>query len=141
VGSQAAGFARVLAGDSTVIAHGIDVALTLDATRYAHPAGAYLFAAVLERFLGLYAAVNAFLQAHRAARWTSRDHAPMASPDGREDPPLIEALRESPQHFEFFQAVLLLEQYAMRQEASDRVRRRVAGRRGPWPPRTMQCAS
>ena len=45
----------------------------------------------------------------------------MASPDGREDPPLIEALRESPQHFEFFQAVLLLEQYAMRQEASDRV--------------------
>ena len=47
-------------GDSTVIAHGIDVALALDATRYAHPAGAYLFAAVLERFLGLYAAVNAF---------------------------------------------------------------------------------
>jgi type VI secretion system protein ImpG len=59
VGSQR-GLARVLAGDSTVIAHGIDVALTLDATRYAHPAGAYLFAAVLERFLGLYAAVNAF---------------------------------------------------------------------------------
>ena len=59
VGSQR-GLARVLAGESTVIAHGIDVALTLDATRYAHPAGAYLFAAVLERFLGLYAAVNAF---------------------------------------------------------------------------------
>jgi type VI secretion system protein ImpH len=45
----------------------------------------------------------------------------MAPPDGREDPPLIEVLRESPQHFEFFQAVLLLEQYALRQEASDRV--------------------
>jgi type VI secretion system protein ImpH len=45
----------------------------------------------------------------------------MASPDGREDPPLIEVLRQSPQRFEFFQAVLLLEQYAMRQEASGRV--------------------
>lgn len=53
------GLARVSVGDSTVIAHGIDVSLTLDATRF--PAGgAYLFAAVLERFLGLYAAVNAF---------------------------------------------------------------------------------
>jgi len=45
----------------------------------------------------------------------------MASPDGREDPPLIEVLRQSPQRFEFFQAVLLLEQYAMRQEDSGRV--------------------
>ncbi len=45
----------------------------------------------------------------------------MASPDGREDPPLIEVLRRSPQRFEFFQAVLLLEQYAMRQEESGRV--------------------
>lgn len=45
----------------------------------------------------------------------------MASPDGREDPPLIEVLRAAPQRFDFFQAVLLLEQYAMRQEDSGRV--------------------
>ncbi|MCC7427681.1 MAG: type VI secretion system baseplate subunit TssF [Alphaproteobacteria bacterium] len=57
--SSKRGLARVAAGDSSTLAHGLDVALTLDPRRF--PAGGMLlFASVLERFLGLYAAVNAF---------------------------------------------------------------------------------
>ena len=53
------GLARVPAGASTVITHGLDVDLVLDPGCY--PAGgAYLLAAVLESFLGLYAAINTF---------------------------------------------------------------------------------
>lgn len=58
VGSTRA-LARVAAGDSTTLAHGLDITLTLDPRRF--PAGGMLlFASLVERFLGLYAAVNAF---------------------------------------------------------------------------------
>lgn len=39
----------------------------------------------------------------------------MASPDGREDPPLIERLREEPEAFDALQAILVLERHAARQ--------------------------
>jgi len=53
------GLARVAAGDSTTLAHGLDISLTLDPRRF--PAGGLLlFGSVLERFFGLYASVNAF---------------------------------------------------------------------------------
>lgn len=51
--------ARVPMGASTAIAHGLDVDLVLAPERYP-PGGAFLLSAVLDRFLGLYAAVNAF---------------------------------------------------------------------------------
>ncbi|MBL8837452.1 MAG: type VI secretion system baseplate subunit TssF [Alphaproteobacteria bacterium] len=53
------GLARVSTEGSTAIAHGLDVSLVLDAARFP-PGGAYLFGSVMDRFFGLYAAVNAF---------------------------------------------------------------------------------
>jgi type VI secretion system protein ImpG len=53
------GIARVPVGDATVLAHGIDIDVTLNARGFP-PGGAFLFASVLDRFFGLYAAVNAF---------------------------------------------------------------------------------
>jgi type VI secretion system protein ImpG len=58
--NSARGLARVTVGDSAVIAHGLEVSLTLEADRFTPPAGAFLMAGVLERFFALYAAVNAF---------------------------------------------------------------------------------
>ncbi|TXL77157.1 type VI secretion system baseplate subunit TssF [Vineibacter terrae] len=51
--------ARVPVGPSTTIAHGLDLDLLLAAENYS-AGNAYLLASVLERFFGLYAAVNAF---------------------------------------------------------------------------------
>src|SRR5205085_12535414 len=50
VGRTGAGFCR-----------GLEVAVMLDAQKYVGT-GAYLFASVLERFLGLYASINSFSQ-------------------------------------------------------------------------------
>ncbi|TWT08707.1 type VI secretion system baseplate subunit TssF [Reyranella sp. CPCC 100927] len=51
--------ARVPTGVSTAIAHGLDLDLVLAPESYS-PGTAYLLASVLERFFGLYAAINAF---------------------------------------------------------------------------------
>ena len=42
----------------------------------------------------------------------------MASPDGREDPPLIERLREEPEAFDALAAILVLERHAARDRKS-----------------------
>ncbi|MGE3651909.1 MAG: type VI secretion system baseplate subunit TssF, partial [Reyranellaceae bacterium] len=51
--------ARVPMGRSTAVAHGLDLDLQLAPERYA-PGAAFLLSSVLDRFFGLYAAVNAF---------------------------------------------------------------------------------
>lgn len=51
--------ARVPMGASTAVAHGLDLDLQLAPERYP-PGAAFLLSSVLDRFFGLYAAVNAF---------------------------------------------------------------------------------
>jgi type VI secretion system protein ImpG len=53
------GVARVAVGDAISLAHGVDIDVTLNPASLP-PGGAFLFASVLDRFFGLYAAVNAF---------------------------------------------------------------------------------
>jgi type VI secretion system protein ImpG len=67
-----------LTGDPGGYARGLEVAVTLDEEKYVG-VGAYLFAAVLERFVALYASVNSFTRlAYRSAqrgevkRWPPR---------------------------------------------------------------------
>ncbi len=52
---------RVTVDGSRVFARGLEVTLEFDETKYAG-SGAFLFASVLERFLGLYTTVNSFTQ-------------------------------------------------------------------------------
>lgn len=52
---------RIRAGDGSLHARGIEVRLRFDEERYVGT-GVFLFASVLERFLGLYVSINAFVQ-------------------------------------------------------------------------------
>jgi type VI secretion system protein ImpG len=52
---------RIRAGEVTVPARGLEVRLELDADKYAG-SGVFLFASVLERFLGMYASINSFVR-------------------------------------------------------------------------------
>jgi type VI secretion system protein ImpG len=51
--------ARVPMGASTAVAHGLDIDVELAPERYA-PGTAFLLSSILDRFFGLYVAVNAF---------------------------------------------------------------------------------
>ena len=53
--------ARVRVGDATSFARGVEVEVELDEEKYAGT-GVFLFAAILERFLGLYTSINSFTQ-------------------------------------------------------------------------------
>ncbi len=52
---------RVTVDGSRVFARGLEITLEFDETKYAG-SGAFLFASVLERFLGLYTTINSFTQ-------------------------------------------------------------------------------
>jgi type VI secretion system protein ImpG len=52
---------RVTADGQRIFARGIEVNLELDEAKYAG-SGVFLFASILERFLGLYASLNSFTQ-------------------------------------------------------------------------------
>ncbi len=61
---------RVRTADGVGIARGTEIRLELDESRFVG-SGAYLFALVLERFLGLYAAINSFTRV--SVRFRGRD--------------------------------------------------------------------
>ena len=58
---------RVRAGEVTVPARGLEVSLQLDGDKFAG-SGPFLFASVLERFLGMYASINSFVRTVAAVR-------------------------------------------------------------------------
>ena len=76
--------------------------------------GVYLFAAVIDQFLGLYASLNSFSQLVVKTRQRREVLKAMATTGGPSDPDVAvstveKELREEPYLFEFFQAVRLLE--------------------------------
>ena len=98
---------RVGRGAGTGFARGLEVELEFDASQYTG-AGVYLFASVLERFLGLYTSINSFTQIVARVRQREEELKRWAPRAGEAHAPLNESLYHRPSRFEFFQAVRLL---------------------------------
>ena len=106
-------FARINSESGIAFARGTQVHMEFDEEDYSG-SGVYLFAAVIDHFLGLYASLNSFSQLVVKTRQRREVLKRMATTGGPSNPDVsvstVEAeLREEPFLFEFFQAVRLLE--------------------------------
>ena len=106
-------FARVVSEDGVTFARGTQVEMEFDEEQFTG-AGVYLFAAVLEQFLGMYVSMNSFSQLRVRTRQRKEVLLPMAAASGQENFdvvrwPIADMLDREPYRFEFFQAVRLLQ--------------------------------
>ena len=110
-------FARVVSENGITFARGTRVEMELDEEQFVG-GGVYLFASVIERFLGLYVSLNSFSQLVASVEAAEGGNPGMAAPSGTPDPAVTSAVRywdvtqlltEEPWTFQFFQAVRLLE--------------------------------
>ncbi len=106
-------FARVVTELSVSFVRGTRVEMEIDDDQFVG-GGAYLFASILESFLGLYVSMNSFSQLVVRTPQRKEVLREMATARGPENsslmsPELAEMLRSNPWSFDFFQAVRLLE--------------------------------
>ena len=110
-------FARIISENGITFARGTRVDLELDEENFVG-GGAYLFASVIEHFLGLYIDAGELQPTERFDAAAKGGSETMATPGRLQDPPvenqrarfekLERVLREQPFGFDFFQAVRLL---------------------------------
>ncbi len=105
-------FARVISDDGVVFARGTQVEMEFDEEQFVG-GGVYLFASVLEHFLGLYVSMNSFSQLRVRTRQRKEILQTVATASGSENTalarwPIAELLDREPYLFEFFQAIRLL---------------------------------
>ena len=110
-------FARVVSEYGITFARGTRVEMELDEEQFVG-VGVYLFASIVERFLGLYVSLNSFSQLVASIQAAEGGNPGMAAPSGTPAPAVVTAvrywdvtqhLRDEPWTFQFFQAVRLLE--------------------------------
>ena len=113
------------------ICHGVEVELEFDESHFAG-SGMFLFASVLERFLGMYTTINGFSRLVARSRQREGMVKRWPAPRGLPDLALEQELFEKSYRFEFFQAVHLLEQITPD--------RKPVGELGPAPMRSFASA-
>ena len=93
---------------------GLEVTVHLDEDRFAGQ-GVYLFAAVLERFLGLYCSLQFVLETDRHHQSKGKSAAAMAATGGGNGPAVSQQVQDPAHQFDFFQAVRVLHWMARRE--------------------------
>ena len=117
-------FARVVTDDGVTFARGMQVEMEFDEEQFTG-AGVYLFAAVIEQFLGMYVSMNSFSQLRVRTPSAKGGSPPMAAASGQENFdvvrwPIADTLDREPYRFEFFQAVRLLQRMYPRRGVAGR---------------------